>query len=82
MQKTVFKINKMDCPSEEQIIRMKLEGLTNIQLLEFDIPNRILNVFHTDGNQNIFEQLDKLNFDTRIVENVDVDSFQPDLTHK
>jgi hypothetical protein len=39
MQKTIFKISKMDCPSEEQIIRMKLDGLTNIQSLEFDIPN-------------------------------------------
>ena len=27
VQKTSFKISKMDCPSEEQIIRMKLDGL-------------------------------------------------------
>ena len=77
MQKTVFKINKMDCPSEEQIIRMKLEGLTNIQSLEFDIPNRMLHVFHTGDNKEILEQLDKLNFDTRIIETIDVDNFQP-----
>ncbi len=76
MQKTTFKINKMDCPSEEQIIRMKLEDLKNIQSLDFDIPNRILNVFHTGENQEIFARLEKLNFDTRIVETVSVDNFQ------
>ncbi|MDY3530320.1 cation transporter, partial [Riemerella anatipestifer] len=36
MQKTTFKISKMDCPSEEQMIRMKLADLTNINSLDFD----------------------------------------------
>ena len=36
----------MDCSSEEQIIRMKLDGLTNIVSLVFDISNRQLTVFH------------------------------------
>jgi hypothetical protein len=31
--KTVFKITKMDCPSEEQMIRMKLEGIPEIKKL-------------------------------------------------
>lgn len=32
----------MDCPSEENIIRMKLDGAPGIQSLNFDIPNRKL----------------------------------------
>lgn len=76
MQKTTFKISKMDCPSEEQIIRMKLEGLANIKSLEFDIPNRILNVFHTGDDQEIFRQLDKLKFDTKIIKTVTIENFQ------
>ena len=57
----------MDCPSEEQMIRMKLDDLTNIQSLEFDIPNRLLHVFHIDNNEQIFQRLDTLKFDTSIL---------------
>jgi Co/Zn/Cd efflux system component len=75
MQKTTFKITKMDCPSEEQMIRMKLDDLTNIQSLEFDIPNRLLHVFHIDNNEQIFQRLDTLKFDTSILSTVSVDNF-------
>ena len=37
----------MDCPSEENLIRMKLDGISSIANLEFDIPNRKLTVFHS-----------------------------------
>ena len=30
----------MDCPSEEQMIRMKLEPYNEVKQLSFDIPNR------------------------------------------
>ncbi len=36
----------MDCPSEENLIRMKLDGISSIALLDFDIPNRKLTIFH------------------------------------
>jgi Co/Zn/Cd efflux system component len=75
MQKTTFKITKMDCPSEEQMIRMKLDDLTNIRSLEFDIPNRLLHVFHIDNNEQIFQRLDTLKFDTSILSTVSVDNF-------
>lgn len=48
MQKTVFEISKMDCPSEENLIRMKLDGISGIANLDFDIANRKLTVYHTD----------------------------------
>jgi Co/Zn/Cd efflux system component len=67
MQKTTFKITKMDCPSEEQVIRMRLDGLENIRSLEFDIPNRLLHVFHTDSNEQIFRRLEALKFDASIL---------------
>ncbi|OIQ30871.1 MAG: cation transporter [Bacteroidetes bacterium MedPE-SWsnd-G2] len=46
MNKTIFEITKMDCPSEENLIRMKLEGISSIANIEFNIPNRKLIVFH------------------------------------
>ncbi len=56
MQKTTFEISKMDCPSEENLIRMKLDGISNIKNLDFNIPNRKLTVFH-DGQ---IDQIEKL----------------------
>ena len=53
MFKSVFTISKMDCPSEESLIRMKLEGLSTIKSLVFDIENRKLTVFHSEENEEI-----------------------------
>ena len=77
MQKTRFKIRKMDCPSEEQMIRMKLSMNSKINFLEFDIPNRQLTVFHTDSKDQILKQLDNLNFDTSIIDSVFENNFTP-----
>ena len=37
MNKTVFKISKMDCPSEENLIRMQLDNFNDIFDLDFKI---------------------------------------------
>jgi Co/Zn/Cd efflux system component len=75
MLKTTFKISKMDCPSEEQMIRMKLADLTNINSLDFDIANRQLTVFHTDSYDQIFHRLDNLKFDTSLIDSVTADNY-------
>lgn len=53
MNKTLFEISKMDCPSEENLIRMKLDDIPSIANLDFDIPNRQLTVFHTGESDAI-----------------------------
>lgn len=65
----------MDCPSEEQMIRMKLADLTNIKSLDFDIPNRRLTVFHSDKHDNIFQRLEDLKFDTSLIDSVPADNY-------
>lgn len=67
----------MDCPSEEQMIRMKLADLNNIYSLDFDIANRKLIVFHTENYGPILQQLESLNFDTSIIESVFTDYCKP-----
>jgi Co/Zn/Cd efflux system component len=47
MNKSIFEVTQMDCPSEENLIRMKLDGILGIEYLDFDIPNRMLTVFHS-----------------------------------
>ena len=80
MNKTIFEITKMDCPSEENLIRMKLDEISSIANLDFDIANRNLTVFHTGqidqiersvielnlgGKKISTEQVDQINFDEK-----------------
>ena len=51
----------MDCPSEENLIRMKLDGISNIANLDFDIPNRKLTVFHNGQIYQIEKSILELN---------------------
>lgn len=61
MEKTIFEITKMDCPSEENLIRMKLDGISSIKNLEFDIPNRKLTVYHSGQIDKIEKSILELN---------------------
>ena len=61
MKKSVFEINKMDCPSEENLIRMKLDGIASIANLDFDIANRKLTVFHSGETDLIEKSVIELN---------------------
>ena len=61
MYKTIFEITKMDCPSEENLIRMKLEGISSIANLVFDIPNRKLTVFYNGEIDKIEKSVFELN---------------------
>ncbi len=60
MLKTTFHISKMDCPVEEQMIRMKLEELANVHALDFDLPGRKLAVYHTGHHDNVLTTLESL----------------------
>ncbi|PWD98624.1 cation transporter [Marinilabilia rubra] len=73
MQKSTYKISKMDCPSEENLIRMKLDGINDIRHLEFDIENRSLTVFHLDGNDEITKELESLKLGANLVKTESTD---------
>ena len=66
MNKSVYKISKMDCPSEEQLVRMKLEDINSIKELKFDIPNRNLTVIHQNNSELITEKINELNLDSSL----------------
>jgi len=57
----------MDCPSEEQLIRMKLQNFDTVQSLEFDIPNRKLDVYHNENPAPILSALESLNLNTTLI---------------
>lgn len=66
MQKSIFHIRKMDCPSEEQMIRMKLGAIEGIHTLEFDLPNRRMTAYHDGSADEILQALAPLDFDSRL----------------
>ena len=46
MKQSVFAINKMDCPTEEQLIRNRLKSVEGIEELGFNLLERELTVIH------------------------------------
>ncbi len=73
MKKTIYHIGKMDCPSEEAMIRMKLESIREIKELRFDLDKRDLTIFHTEENPEIKERLAALNLGSRKVQTVETE---------
>ena len=61
----------MDCPSEENMIRLKLDGIQDIEKLEFDLDSRQLRVFHTTKNQEITDLLLELNLGSKLIETIE-----------
>lgn len=43
---TAIRIMQMDCPTEESLIRKKLEGMSSVESLEFNLMQRVLTVVH------------------------------------
>jgi Co/Zn/Cd efflux system component len=71
MQKTVFDIPKMDCPSEENLIRLKLSSIDAVVNLDFDIPNRRLTVHHTKNLGLIESAISELNLGGKVISSND-----------
>ena len=84
MIKTILKISKMDCPSEEQMIRAKLEGMDNIKSLKFDIPARLLEIYHLNRYEGFLVALESLRLDTKLVssEAIEVEDVGDDPTQQ
>ena len=55
-----FSIPKMDCPSEERLVRTALEGAAGLTALEFDLGQRELRVLHYGPVDSIARRLQAL----------------------
>lgn len=61
----------MDCPSEEQLIRMKLANIEEIKQLNFVIAERKLEVMHTGSEEPITAAIDSLNLSSSKISSED-----------
>ncbi|MBV9926603.1 MAG: cation transporter [Acidobacteria bacterium] len=74
MQKTTFVVPQMDCPSEESLIRLQLDGLAGVRGLDFDLPGRRLVVFHDGQLTEIEQSIAALNLGSRRLGTEEADS--------
>jgi Zn2+/Cd2+-exporting ATPase len=64
---TVLRIAKMDCPTEESLIRGKLQGMSGVQGLDFNLMQRTLTVRHApDAIGPAVEAIESLGMETEV----------------
>jgi Co/Zn/Cd efflux system component len=73
MDRTLIKVPKMDCPSEENLIRMKLENISSVHNLDFDIPNRMVTIIHEGQTIEIEKSIRELNLGGEIISTSQID---------
>ncbi len=56
-EQTVYRIDNMDCPNEEKLIRSRLEALAGVHELAFDLPQRTLTVTHATA---VLEEVERV----------------------
>lgn len=65
-QRSVFAIPKMDCPSEENLIRLTLSVVPGIRSLSFDLGNRQMTAVHEGDAQALLQKLEPLNLGAQL----------------
>jgi Co/Zn/Cd efflux system component len=65
--KTVFAVPKMDCPSEERMIRMALDGLAGVSDLRFDLQARTVAVLHAGDPAPLLARLEPLKLGAHVL---------------
>lgn len=73
MNKTDFLIEKMDCPSEENLIRMKLDDFQEIQHIDFDLQSRQITVYHNGKLSEIEESIKELKLGGKLLATEETD---------
>jgi len=70
--KSTFAVPKMDCPSEENLIKMALESVDGIRSLSFDLANRRLVAVHQAPVQDMLQRLEPLGLGATLVDSATV----------
>lgn len=67
MRQTIYRVDAMDCPCEEQLIRMKLAGIEGIHLMQFDLEKREVTLYHEIEEGRITTALDTLRLGSHLL---------------
>lgn len=64
---SVFRIPGMDCPAEEQMVRLRLADAP-VVTMAFDLPDRILTVDHAGKASELLQRLEPLGYGAELLE--------------
>ena len=70
---STFAVPKMDCPSEENMIKMALQGVDGVQSLSFDLAGRKLVAVHRAPVGEMLQRLEALGLGARLVHSAPAD---------
>ena len=68
MDKSLFHVAKMDCAAEENLVRMKLEGISAVKRLDCDFSGPQVVVYHDGHLRAIENAIEQLNLGSRLIE--------------
>lgn len=81
--KSTFRVPRMDCPSEERLIRLAVDSLEEIDRLQFNLAERTVSVTHRGEATAILERLQPLGLGARLESTAEATSAEaepePDL---
>jgi len=81
-QSTTLAIAKMDCPTEEALIRAKLAGVAGVSKLDFNLVQRTLHLSHApDALPGVLAALKAIDFDAWVVDATAVEAPTPHHTN-
>lgn len=80
MKKSIFKISKMDCPSEENLIKMKLSDIDGIKQLDFNLEERILTLYHNADVNVISNSIKELKLNETLISSEETDTIITEST--
>jgi Co/Zn/Cd efflux system component len=77
LTRSEFLVPKMDCPTEESLIRMKLHDFQDIKFIEVDVPNRLVAVLHDGSPKEIEKAITALDLGGKLTRSLEIG--EPDL---
>lgn len=81
MYRSEFKVEKMDCPCEESLIRLKLQDIAGVDHLEFDLANRTVTVYYLENSEIIVKELNSLGLGAQLLATEEVRDCPPVENH-
>ncbi|WP_235922617.1 cation transporter [Rugamonas aquatica] len=73
---SILHVPKMDCPSEESLVRMALEPVRGIRAVKFDLNERTVTIDHAGDAQMLLDALLPLNLGAQLRESVPIGTAQ------
>ena len=67
MKTTVFSVQKMDCPTEEQLVQMKLATVAGVDAAVVDLDERTVTVYHDANPDDVLGVLHELQLDATML---------------